>query len=60
MTQGQEIKAARIELGIKAKDLAATLGITPEHLSRVENDHRPVTVMFALAVAEALRKGVES
>lgn len=57
MLNGAEIKQARKDSGIKAKDLAATLGITPEHLSRVENGHSPVTQMFSLAVTAALRKG---
>lgn len=54
MTQGWEIRAAREAAGVKAKDLAAALDISPEHMSRVENGRKPVTVMLALAVGAAL------
>ena len=56
MTKGYEIRHAREVRGMKARDLAAAIGISPEHLSRVENGHRPVTVMLALAVAKAMEE----
>lgn len=54
MAEGWEIRKAREGAGMKAKDLAAALDISPEHLSRVENGHRPVTMMLALAASVTL------
>ena len=33
-------------LRLKSKDLAAKLGVGPEHLSRIENGHEPVSPQF--------------
>lgn len=57
MTQGWEIRDAREAVGMKAKDLARAIGITPEHLSRVENGHKPVHTMLSIAVASVLKNG---
>lgn len=57
MNTGEQIKQARIGVGMTAKALAAAIGVTPEHLSRVENGRSPVTKMLALAVRVALKKG---
>ena len=37
-TIGKEIKKARIEKGMKQKDLQALTGLSQKHLSQVEND----------------------
>lgn len=36
MSSGMTIKLRRISLGIKQKDLASTLGISPQYLSQLE------------------------
>lgn len=54
MTEGWEIRKAREVRGMTARGLAKAIGVSPEHLSRVENGHRPVTLMFALAVSNVL------
>ena len=37
-TLGKEIKKARIEKGVKQKDLQALTGLSQKHLSQIEND----------------------
>ena len=37
-TLGKEIKKARIEQGVKQKDLQALTGLSQKHLSQIEND----------------------
>jgi transcriptional regulator with XRE-family HTH domain len=37
-TLGKEIKKARIDKGLKQKDLMALTGLTQKHLSLIEND----------------------
>lgn len=37
MTSGMAIKLKRISLGIKQKELASILGISPQYLSQLEN-----------------------
>jgi transcriptional regulator with XRE-family HTH domain len=37
-TIGKEIKKARIEKGLKQKDLQAMTGLSQKHLSQIEND----------------------
>ena len=37
-TLGKEIKKARIEKGLKQKDLQILTGLSQKHLSQVEND----------------------
>lgn len=41
---GKEIKFLRKRLGKKATEYCSYLGITPETLSRVENDHQPAGI----------------
>lgn len=59
MTRGWEIREAREVAGVTARSLAKAMGITPEHLSRVENGHRPVTTMLALAASVAIENLIE-
>ncbi len=40
---GKQLKQARADLRLMQKDLAAIVGLTPERLSRMENDAVPVT-----------------
>jgi transcriptional regulator with XRE-family HTH domain len=37
-TLGKEIKKARIEKGVKQKDLQMLTGLSQKHLSQIEND----------------------
>ena len=37
-TLGKEIKKARIEKGLKQKDLQVLTGLSQKHLSQIEND----------------------
>ena len=37
-TIGKEIKKARVEKGLKQKDLQAMTGLSQKHLSQIEND----------------------
>lgn len=39
---GEELRFLRGSTGLLARDFAAALGVSPEHLSRAENDHRPL------------------
>lgn len=40
MTIGKNVKLLRIAAGLKQKDLAKRLGVSPNYLSMVENDKR--------------------
>jgi len=40
MTIGKNVKLLRIAAGLKQKDLAERLGVSPNYLSMVENDKR--------------------
>jgi len=42
---GSQLRAARKELGIPAKELASLLGVTPETFSRWENGRKDVPTM---------------
>lgn len=46
---GEGLKALRRTAGVKAKVLAAKLEISPEHLSRIERGHKPLTRVVELA-----------
>jgi len=43
LLSGSEIRAMRSILRLKSKDLAEKLGVGPEHLSRIENGHEPIS-----------------
>lgn len=46
MSVGRAVKFARVAAGIKQKDLADRLDITPNYLSLVENDKRDPSISF--------------
>ena len=52
-TIGKEIKKARIEKGMKQKDLQALTGLSQKHLSQIENDAADprASVLRRIAVA---------
>jgi transcriptional regulator with XRE-family HTH domain len=52
-TLGKEIKKARIEKGLKQKDLQVLTGLSQKHLSQIENDAADprATVLRKIALA---------
>ena len=40
LLRGDEIRFLRKQAGLAAQDFAQLIGVTPEHLSRVENGHK--------------------
>lgn len=50
-------KAHLVARGIRQQDLAAAVGLSPEHVSHMLNGRRAVTRSFALAAARFLRLG---
>jgi transcriptional regulator with XRE-family HTH domain len=46
MSLGRAVKFARVAAGIKQKDLADRLDISPNYLSLVENDRREPSISF--------------
>jgi predicted transcriptional regulator len=53
-TLGKEIKKARIDKGLKQKDLMALTGLTQKHLSLIENDGVDPAVSVLRKIALAL------
>ena len=41
MSLGRQLKLARVQRDLKAKDLAAQVGVTPKYLSQIENERAP-------------------
>jgi len=54
MKIGKTLKLVRIMKGLKQKDLADKLGISPNYLSAVENDKREPSLSFIKMVSEEL------
>jgi len=54
MSIGKTIKLLRISSGLKQKELAAKLEVTPNYLSLVESDKREPSMSFLRALAEEL------
>lgn len=52
---GLDLKVERIRAGLKVKDIAAQMGITPSRLSRIEVDV-PVTARMLIRYRDALAK----
>lgn len=55
MTLGSEVRRRRLALGLTQEALAERSGLSPHHLSTLENDHRDPRVSTLIAVANALR-----
>ncbi len=51
MSVGRAVKFARVAAGIKQKDLAGRLDVSPNYLSLVENDKRDPSISFLRNVA---------
>ena len=54
MSVGRAVKFARIASGLKQKDLADRLDVSPNYLSLVENDKREPSVSFLRSLAGEL------
>lgn len=50
----EELKATRKALGLKSKDVAAAVGVTPAFLSLIESGHREPKFSLVVAYAKAL------
>lgn len=50
---GSQLRAIRIERGLKQAELAAALDISPSYLSQLENDDRPLTPVLVERLARA-------
>jgi transcriptional regulator with XRE-family HTH domain len=59
-TYGQQIVAARKEMRITQKELAARVGISQQYLCDIEHDRRDVSPSGAVAEAIAYHAGVRS
>lgn len=54
MSLGKTIKLLRISSGLKQKELAPKLGVTPNYLSLVENDKREPSMSILRALSKEL------
>ena len=51
---GDELRKARLTAQLTQEQLAAKAGVTREHISSLENNHRSPTIDTLLALAKAL------
>lgn len=56
---GQRIKTKRLELRITQEELAARLGISPQHISAIERNNRLPSVAFLAGLAENLNVTID-
>lgn len=54
---GSSLIALRKAAGLKAKDLADLLDISPEHLCRMESGERPISRVMSIAIRAVLSSG---
>lgn len=54
MTLGQRIRKRRLELGLTQSGLAQALGLTPQHISVIEQDKRTPSLASLGRLAEEL------
>ena len=54
MSLGREIKKARIDKGLKQKDLAEAVTLSKKYMSEIENDHADPTFSVVQRIAAAL------
>ena len=59
-TLGKEIKKARIEQGLKQKDLQVLTGLSQKYLSEIENDVVDPRVSVLKKIAQALQVSTDS
>jgi transcriptional regulator with XRE-family HTH domain len=54
MSVGRAVKFARVAAGIRQKDLADRLDVSPSYLSLVENDKREPSISFLRNLADEM------
>jgi len=54
MTFGQRIKERRLELSLTQEDLAKALGVSPQHISAIEQDKRAPGIYSLVKLAKTL------
>jgi len=54
MSVGRSVRVARVAAGIKQKDLADRLDVSPNYLSLVENDKREPSISFLRNLANEM------
>jgi transcriptional regulator with XRE-family HTH domain len=59
-TLGKEIKKARIEQGLKQKELQERTGLSQKYLSQIENDAVDPRVSVLKKIAQALQVSADS
>ena len=59
-TLGKEIKKARIDQGLKQKELQARTGLSQKYLSQIENDAVDPRVSVLKKIAQALQVSTDS
>lgn len=59
MSIGQRIRKRRQELNLTQQDLADALGLTPQHISLIEQDKRIPSLLALVKLAEELGVTVE-
>jgi transcriptional regulator with XRE-family HTH domain len=59
-TLGKEIKKARIDQGLKQKELQARTGLSQKYLSQIENDAVDPRVSVLKKIAQALQVSADS
>ncbi|MGD6898649.1 helix-turn-helix transcriptional regulator [Bacillus infantis] len=53
------IRQRREELGLTQAELAELIKISTQYLSKIENEVKPINVMLAIRIAQALDSTVE-
>ena len=54
MSLGKNIKLARLNTGLKQKELAEMLGVSTNYLSLIENDKREPSISFLKSLADKI------
>ncbi len=59
MSIGKRIRKRRLELRFTQDDLARALGLTPQHISGIEQDKRAPSILTLVGLAEELGATVD-
>ncbi len=49
--RASKLKLVRVEQGLKAKDVAKNIGISPAYLSMIENKQKSLTIQLLISLA---------